>query len=503
MLKNYIKIAWRNLVKDKTISSINLLGLSIAFATSILLFITANFHFSFDDFHENKEHIYKVYNKVNRVEGTELGTSQAPPVMPALKAEYPEQIVAATRLMDAALVVVANNKNYTLDVNYVDPDYYQIFTQEFIYGDKNLALIEPDNIVLSTEDAIKIFGNTDVVGKTLETSNNQSFLITGVVDNSPKNTTIELGSKIRFDTYNGYQEAKELWDWSNHEVYIQLAQNIDANKFELGLKAFTEKYYGEEIEFGKKNGMVVDERGEVRSTRLLPLTQEHFNVELGKQAIQKYYPYILLGIGILILLIASINFINLSIVKSLIRAKEVGMRKSLGATKKQIVLQFWGEALLICLLSLVVGFVFSFLLIPEFNTIIDGEIEFTYLLIPKVMLTILFTFFAVSILAGGYPALIVSKFETVEVLKGKVKKGLTKGGLRNSLIIVQFSIAVMLITCTLLIWQQINHLRNMPLGFEQEQVISIPLPRGSDGYRILNHFRNELRGQNSILSITG
>lgn len=503
MFKNYLKIAWRNLIKEKTISGINLLGLSIAFSSSILLFLTANFHFSFDDFHENKEHIYKIYNKVNRAEGTEIGTSQAPPVMPALKAEYPEQIVAATRIMDGAMVVVKNNKNFTLDINYVDPDFYQIFTKDFLFGDKNTALNEPGNIVLSETDAIKIFGTTDVLGQSLETSSKKSFKITGVVENSAQNTSIELGSKIRFDTYNGYQESKDSWDWSNHEVYIQLAQNIDADKFELGLKAFTEKYYGNEIAFGKENGMVEDERGEVRSTRLLPFAQEHFNTELGNGSIQSYYPYLLSGIGLLILLIASINFINLSIVRSLIRAKEVGMRKSLGATQKQVVLQFWGEALLICLLSLAAGLLICYLLIPEFNSIIDGEIEFSYLFIPKVIFIIVITFLAVSILAGGYPALIVSKFETVAVLKGKVKKGLSKGGLRNSLIIVQFSIAIMLISCTLLIWKQINHLRNMPLGFDQEQVVSIPIPRGSDGYRILNHFRNELRGQNQILSITG
>ncbi|SOE22055.1 MacB-like core domain-containing protein [Spirosomataceae bacterium TFI 002] len=503
MIRNYIKIAWRNLVKEKTMSGINLVGLSLAFACSILLFLTANFHFSFDDFHTHKNEIFKLYKKVNRPEKTEYGSSQAPPVAPALKAEYPEEIVAATRIMDGGMQVIYNNKNYDLDINYVDPDYYQIFTQEFLSGAPSSALNETNSLVLGKKDAIKIFGKTDVVGETVETRGKRSFIITAVVDDTPKNSSIKLGSKMRFDTYPGYQEAKESWDWSNHNVYIRLAEKIDPIKFELGLKAFTEKYYKGDIEFGKESGMIVDDRGEVISTRLLPILEEHFNTDLGTGSIKSYYPYLLLGIGLLILLIASINFINLSIVRSLVRAKEVGMRKSLGASKKQVVFQFWGEALLICVIALFVGLCASYLLIPEFNSIIDGEIEFSLLLMPKVILTIIATFLLVSIFAGGYPAMIVAKFNTVEVLKGKVKKGLSKGGLRNGLIVVQFSIAVMLITCTLLIWKQINHLRNMPLGFDQAQVISIPVPRSLDGYRVLNHFRNELRGQNQVLSITG
>lgn len=503
MLKNYLKIAWRNLVKEKSFTATNLLGLSLAFAASIMLFLTADFHFSYDDFQVNKNDIYKVYRKVNRPEKTEFGSTLPPPFTPAIKSEYPDEIAHASRLMDGGINVKWKDKTVNLDINYVDADFLKIFTSDVKKGDQKSALSDLSKIVLRERDAKKIFGDEEAIGQTLTMEGaGKSFIVSAILGDSPENSTIESSNLIRFENYARYEEAKDEWAWQNHIVYIQLTPEVNWVNFEQKLKGFTAKYYKGDIEQATGAGFTVDDRGEVISTRLLPFSEEHFNTVVGSSSINYYYPVLLLGIGILILLIAAINFINLSIVRSLARAKEVGMRKALGAMKVQVIGQFWGEALLVCTFALIIGLVAANLLIPEFNAIVNESIAFEDIYQPKVIAIIATAFLLVTALAGGYPAWMISRFNTVEVLKGKVKKSASSGGLRNTLIVVQFSISVLLIACTIIVWNQLDFLRNKPLGFNQKQVISVPIGRGIDGYKLLDFFRNELADQPQIESIT-
>jgi putative ABC transport system permease protein len=505
VLKNYIKIAWRNLVKEKSFTAINLLGLSLAFAASIMLFLTANFHFSYDDFQKNKDSIYKVYLKVNRPEKTSYSSALSVPFTPAILSEYPDEIEHATRLMDSGMNIKWDDKTVNLDINYVDADFLNIFTSDVVEGTKASALSQLNNIVLREKDAKKIFGENKAIGETLnvESENgDKSFTVSAVLADSPENSTIESSNLVRFENFGGYQNAKDNWDWNSHIVYLQLAPKTNWYSLEKKLKSFTAKYYPESIEQATKAGFTVDDRGEVISTRLLPFSEEHFNTVVGNNSINYYYPLMLMGIGLLVLLIAAINFINLSIVRSLARAKEVGMRKALGAMKMQVIGQFWGEAVLICVAALVIGLVAANFLIPEFNAIINENVVFGSIFQPKTIALLFGSFLLVTALAGGYPAWMISRFNTVEVLKGSVKKGVSGGGLRNTLIVVQFAISVLLIACTIIVWNQLDYLRNKPLGFNQKQVISIPIGGGIDGYKLLDYFRNELADQPQIESIT-
>ncbi|MPR34844.1 ABC transporter permease [Salmonirosea aquatica] len=506
MLKNYLKIALRNIRREKVLSSINFLGLSVAFIAAILMFLTAQFELSFDDFQANKDRIYKLYFKVSRPEKVDYGAAMPIPMQPSIKAEFPAEVKHATRRLDGGMLVRIGDKSFESDVNYVDPDYLYMFSFELLAGSRETALNQLDNIVLREKQAKSFFGDVNPIGKTLMADigrGMQPFTVAGILADAPDNSTIEGDCLIRFEAFPEYQENKDRWTSKNHDVYIQLAEGVDYLDFERRLMPFTAKYYQKDIDFAHKAGFQGDERGEVISTRLLPFADEHFNKMVGSHSIDPYIPYLLLGIALLVILIASINFINLSIARSLGRAKEVGMRKALGALRAQVVGQFWGEALLISLGALVVGLAGAYALMPEYNALMNGEIKIVQLLRPEVLATLLLTFILVTALAGGYPAWIVSRFNTVEVLKGKVKSGIVSGGIRNSLIIVQFVISVGLIACTLVVWSQINYLRNKPLGFDREQVVSIPIGNGIDGYRLLNHFRNELSGQTSIVSITG
>ena len=506
MLYNYLKIALRNIRREKVFSAINFLGLSVAFTAAIMLFLTAQFEFSFDDFHTNKDRIYKLYFKTNRPEKVDYGATMPIPMQPSIKAEFPDDVAYATRRLDSGILVKIGDKSFESDVNYVDPDYLKMFSFEMLAGSKESALDQLDNIVLRQKQAQSFFGDENPVGKTLMIDVGRGmkpFTVSGVMADAPDNSTMENESLIRFEANPEYQEAKDNWNSKNHDVYIQLTQGVDYLDFERRLMPFTAKYYQEDIDFAHKAGYKGDERGEIISTRLLPFPEEHFNKQVGSQSIDPYLPYMLLGIAFLVILIACINFINLSIARSLGRAKEIGMRKALGAKRGQVVGQFWGEAFIVCLVAFVVALAAAYSLIPEYNALMNGKVKFAQLFRPEVMATVLGGFLLVTALAGGYPAWAVARFNTVEVLKGKVRTGMVNGGIRNSLIVVQFVISVGLIACTLVVWNQTNYLRNRPLGFDREQVVSIPIGNGIDGYRLLDYFRNELANQPGVVSVTG
>lgn len=507
MLRNYFKIAFRNLWKNKVYALINIVGLSVAFGSAMLLFLTARFELSFDDFQANKEHLYKVFFKLNLADGTRMGTSMPAPLTPALKADFKSEIKHISRIMDSGVQVVQGNKTLDQDLNYVDADFLKMFSFEMLKGNPNTALNDLRSIVINKSTAEKLFGSGEPIGQTINLNfgeKTEGFLVTGVVANAPENSTIESEMMIRFENNPSYQANKEEWNNQNHNLYIQLAENVSQETFEKKLKPFTQKYYKGTIDQIKKEGGKPDERGEVFSIRTFSLLDEHFMKHNGGVLVKdKMYPYMLLIVSILVVLIACINFINLSIARSLERAKEVGMRKALGAVKNQILGQFWGEAFILCIIGFLIGSLLATLTMPTYNSLFRSTISLQSLLNPATALVLITSFLGITLIAGGYPALVVSKFNIIEVLKGKLKVNTKSGGLQNTLIIVQFSIAIMLISSTIIIWNQIDFLRNKPLGFDETQVISIPIGHEVQGTKVLDYMRNKLANQPQIVSITG
>ena len=506
MLRNYLKIAFRNLWKNKTYASINILGLAVAFASAMLLFLTAHFELSFDDFQENKDHIFKVYRKVIKPDKIALGTTLPEPFLPALRADFPTEIKYATRIRDGKVQIVIGNKTIDESLNFVDADFFKMFSFKLLKGNRNTALNDLRSVVINQEIAQKIFGQKDPINQTIKLNIGgqvQGFVVSGVTEKAPDNSTIENAVMLRFEMDPEYQKMKGNWNAQYHDVYLQLTDNVNATTFEKQLKNFTVKYYAKEIGQLKSEGAKPDERSEVISARLLPLTEEHFNEQVGSQATNKMYPVILLIICALIVLIACINFINLSIARSLTRAKEVGMRKALGALKSQVVGQFWGEALLICTVAFVLGCVVAALLMPQYNALFRSQLSFEYFKNPVIVAFIALAFVVITLAAGGYPAWLVARFNTVEVLKGKIRTSNSSGGIRNVLMVVQFSIAALLLIGTLVVWNQIEFMRNKPLGFNEAQVVSIPVGGEVSGERTLEMMRNKLANQPNILSLTG
>ena len=505
MLLNYTKIALRNLWKHKTFALVNVIGMSVAFASCLLLFLAAWSHLTFDNFHANGKQLFMVYEQSG---ATSKSATMPAPLAPSLRKELLPEIAHITRVVDGGGAVRYGNQEFDKSVRFVDPDFFEMFSFPMQKGNPATVLSSLSNIVISEKTAQSIFGTADPIGKTLSLRLNETwkpFVVSGVIADAPTNSSLKFDLLARFEAYPEYQQNKDVWDNRFHSVFVQVDPKINEVTFEQRLRPFVTKYLANSILNLKRDGGQPDENGDLTSLRLLPMTDMHFDTEVGGgngSPVKRSYPILLLVVAGFIVLIACINFINLSTARSMTRSREVGMRKVLGALKQQLVFQFWGEAFILCLISLVLGGLLVTALVAELNSILRTKASLSYLADPAVIVSMLTAFLAITFVAGGYPALFVARLNTTQILKGKVSLGKT-GAVRNTLLIVQFAIATFLMACTLIAWQQVNFLRTMPLGFNENQVISIPIGSSVNGRQALNLFRDKLAQQPRVLSVTG
>ena len=506
MLRNYFNISLRNLWKHKTFSLINLVGLSLAFATSLLLFLTSYQEFTYNHVHQNMDHIYRYYLKVNRAEETNFGSTVPAPVKDALLADYKKEIKHISRIRDISFVVKYKDKTISEGAVAVDVDYAKMFSFDFIEGSAETALSDLSNIVLREDVAKKIFGDEPAMGKIImaEIGDNPVPLkVSGITAKLPDNTNIENDMMVRYEINPDYIANKDNWNNSSSSLYVQVNDGITHSELEKSLKSFGPKYYKDAIEQVKKEGGKPDENGDIISAKMLPFGKEHFDRNIGgRGAMSIVYPYTLLIISIFIIFIACINFVNLSISRSILRAREVGIRKALGAIRGQVMGQFWGEALVTCLISLILGILFFRFSISGFNALFNTTLSFQLLYNLNILGIVGLVFLLITFVAGGYPAWFISKVNTIEVLKGKLKTSRGSGLLRKTLIVKQFTISVLLISCTFIIWSQLQYLRTKPLGLDQNHVISVPVGREVEGSRMLTLLKSKLSGHPNIINIT-
>lgn len=506
MISNYLKIAWRSIVKNKIYTSISLVGLALAFGCSILLFLTSFYEFTFESIHENRNNIFLVYMKANSPESPQYGNSMPSPLRGTLIQEFPDEIKLASRIFDSGFQLKYKDKTLDQSAVFVDEDYIKMYSFRFLKGSKETALKDLNGAVLREDIAENIFGNEDPMGKTILVDINGNFIpfeVTGVVEKLASNTSIENDIMIRYEMNPTYESGKDKWNHSNSILYLQLNDHVSSENFEKSLKPFVEKYYKDGIQQLVKDGANPDERGELISLRLLPFTKVHFDKTIGNgKTTSIVYPYTLLIISIFLLIIASINFINLNIARSMFRAKEVGMRKVFGAYKLQIFKQFWGEAIIVCFSALILGLLFYRFSIKPFNTLFSSDIHFNDIFNPFIALAFLAIFIFITFVAGVYPAWFISKMNSIDVLKGKVSSGLQSNILRNGLIIIQFTFSILLICCTIIIWNQLIFLRNAPIGYNQENLVSIPIGTEMSSKRFIKLFKDKLANEQNIVQIS-
>ena len=504
MFKNYFIIAWRNLIRNKTFSVLNILGLSVSFGVAVLLCLAALFELSYDSFHENVDDMYQLYSSEQFVKGPEVSLSNPEPMAQVVKNEIPGVHDAVRYLDDSALLVKGEN-NFTLDGAWVDPGFFSMFTFPVAEGNPQ-PLAEKSHVAITKAAAKNVFGDAKVLGKTIQLlidGEQKSFEITSILEDLPENSSLGFELVINFENHVEYENSLGQWNQKYHEVYVQLEPNMSPATFHKNSAEVMKKYLGDSIENTISQGTPPDADGNYVSLRLLPMSdRESMMVKDGLVTANHNMVYLLFGVAFLILIIACVNFTNMSIAKSVQRLKEIGMRKTLGAPKKQLFVQLWCESLIIFLISALLGIILGRICLDTFNTIFRTQVSLDQFASIPVLLGFVFFVLLITFLSGGYPAMIMSRMGTIQALKGKWDSN-GKNRLRNALIVVQFCISILFISGTLILWQQTNYMKNKDLGFNKDFVISVPLSGNASSYEFVELFRNELINQPGILSVSG
>ncbi|MCC4212034.1 ABC transporter permease [Leeuwenhoekiella parthenopeia] len=503
MLKNYIKIAFRNLWKDKSFTLLNLLRLSVAFAAALLLGMYAFFDLSYDQFHENKEDLFQVYYSEQTPDGQELATSMPVPFAPALERELPNIKHISRYISDHALNL-EEGKELDLRLIFTDPEFFEMFSFETLRGPVDV-LKNDSQISITEETAQRLFGKTEVLGERLNllvNGRNEVFTVGSILKDIPVTSGLRFDAAVNFTHSPNYAENVDRWDSRNHSVFIQLSADTTPEALTQSAVSFNNLHYQGNIEDLKRDGAQPNANGNYLELNLLPFKDIHFADFKGDYLkVSRAYPYMILGIGLLILFIAGINFVNMSIARSAQRLREIGMRKTLGAAKKQLFFQFWSESVWIFLIALLLGIGLSLALESPFRQLFNTPARLTDMSSSTLVITLLISFILITFIAGGYPALVLSKLGTLKALKGKLDLA-GKNRVRNALMVVQFSIAIVLISGTLVLGKQLDYMRNKDLGFNKEQVVAIPLNGKRTNRQNVALLRNELAGKPGILSVT-
>jgi len=505
MIRNYLLTAWRNLKSSRLNAFINVAGLAVAFTVCILLFLMVHFEFSFDKFLPNSSSLYMAYNLSHAPDGDEKGEAFGYPAAPAFKKEVPG-IIRTTSFMYGGRGIRYKDKEVGRDILLVSPDFFGMFGFPVLSGTRSNPLADVGNVVLSQSAATAVFGKEDPVGKTVKVKAGrgwQDLTVTAVIQDAPENSSFQFNILARIELASNYAEDKSEWNHQNHPVYVQLAPNATQQQVEAGLRNLVKKDHLADEAHLKAKGYLKDANGDMYAIKLAPYTSLHFDSALGRGAtVSKSYLYVLVLIAVVVLVIACFNFVNLNVARAFTRAKEVGVRKTIGAGRGQIFFQLWTESFLLFAIALAIAVGAAILLLKPFNQLFVERLTMQALLQPSVIAYVIAGMLLVSFMAGGYPAWLVARFRTVEVLKGKVSVG-RSGLLRNGLITFQFILASLLICSTIVIYRQFQYMRKAPLGFEQESVISIPIKNTENSLRYVREMRQRLAAHPQVVSVTG
>ncbi|UCE43360.1 MAG: ABC transporter permease [Candidatus Aminicenantes bacterium] len=494
MLKNYLKIALRNFLRHKGYSLINIAGFATGMAVCLLILIYVRHELSYDNYHEDGDRIFRIAQDIRTPTSNRVFAPIAPMVAPTLKADYPQVEQAARSLTTGSRLVRKKDTFFYEDrFMFADPELFDVLTIPFIQGNPQGALTRPNTLVISEKIALKYFGQDNPLGKTLEIDND-TYEITGIVVDSPENTHLKYDLMASMETLSDWEEMSN-WHSTMFYTYLKVKPNVDVDEFAQQVTNLADKYVGAQLK----------KWGDSYHYFLQPVSSIHLHSHIRYEAEppgNPQYVTIFSFVGLFILLIACLNFMNLSTARSANRAKEVGMRKVVGAKRLQLVAQFLGESLLIALLSLGLAIVITKFAIPFINNVTGIALDFNMLLNPANLIFLIGGSILVGLAAGIYPALVLSAFLPVVTLKGSLRSGSGGFALRNVLVVVQFAISVVLIISTLIMAKQFNFMKNQHLGFEKEQKLVIPLRGGISMQENYETVKNLFSGDASITAAT-
>ena len=494
MIKNYLLFAFRNFRKQTMFSSINILGLTIGITCCLMIFLFIMNEFSADDFHKNGKDIYRVMRVARNNGETAEIPYLSPPFGPALLNDYPNAVKAAVRVMrDNDLIsynsISFNEKNIYL----TDNNFFNFFDFPLVKGAAATVLKDPNSIVLTETSAKKYFGNDDPIGKILQFNKQQQLKVTGVCKDAPANSHLQFDMVIPLELLRPMQ-PNWFSQWPNNGLftYVQLNPATDPGQLKKQFPAFMDKYLGAYYAAaGFKMGLTIQPLSEVYFTKDAMDNVKHGN---------KKMVYIFMSIAILILVIACINFINLATARAADRLKEVGLRKVLGAIKRQLIVQFVLESILFATIGCLLSVALLQLLLPAYNNLLGYQLP-SWWNNPLFYLFIIGVVVVVGLLAGSYPAFMLSSFSPIESIKGKLKTGKTSSLFRKTLVVFQFGVSVLLIISVTVIFNQMKYIKNADLGFNKEQTMIVRFDN-TDIDKRKNKFNNDLLKIPAVQSVS-
>jgi len=468
MVQNHIKLAWRNLKANPMFSIINILGLSLGLAITILLFLFITYERSYDNNYANSDDIYRTLVKTDASYDNQVLCTSPAALAPALKQDIPEVKYAARMLKhgfgETAFIGIEETNFLEKELYWCDPELFNIFSVPFLKGESTTALNRPNTVTLSQSTAKKYFGDNDPLGKIITVDNDKELEVTGVFEDFPANSTLHCNVIASFSSI--WASKKPSWGNSSFETYIQLNKNASAAATELQIQAVLDKN--------------VDKEGQWYSLALQPLKKVHlysagfvngYSNRIGDIKEIKNLSFL----ALLILVIACVNYMNLMTARSRKRAKDVGINKTLGATTKSLVFRFYAETGLVTLIALVLGVLVAIAFIPVFNLITEQQLNMALLLKTELYIGLVVFWVVTTLFAGSYPAFYLSRSSAKEALNPDFKSGGGILNIRKGLVILQFAASVILIVGVIVIYQQIQYMQNQKLGYEPENTVAISI----------------------------
>jgi putative ABC transport system permease protein len=505
MIKNYFKIALRNILRHKFFAAINIIGLVIGMTCCLLIFIYVQDELSYDRFHVGHQNLYRVALH-GRISGQEIKTSNSClPVGPAMKESIPGveemmRLMPATR--GAGMAFRHEDISFAEDkIFYSDSNFFEFFSFGLLKGNPKTVLNQPNSIVITEAIARKYFGDQDPIGKTLVVGTQKiACKVTGIAREAPSNSHFHYNAIISFSTV----ERDYFPGWTGNSIQTYIRKNPAATTASINskLEELVEKHVGKELQEGL--GVSFEQfrkQGGLYSYLIYPLTDSHLRSTLSddiEPGSDITYVYIFSGVGFFILLLACINFMNLSTAQSAGRAKEVGLRKTLGSLRSQMMSQFLSESFVYSFIAVIISVAVSFMVLPQFNQLAGKQLTLQALASPTFIGMAFLLIILVGVLAGSYPAFYLTAFNPVEVLKGKVRTGMKSKGIRSSLVVLQFAVSTFLIIATVVVYQQLGYMQNKNLGLDKHNVVTITGTR-----RLGNNqkaFKDNIESQVGVLS---
>lgn len=501
MIKNYLKTAFRNLSRNKGYAFINIAGLSVGIAAALLIFLVIQFETSFDNFHAKKNTIYRIGSKFSTESGISYSEGIAFPVAGAIRTELPQaREVARIYKNEGQPITIENTgelkRKFKADLYYTEPEFFNLFDFTWLAGNARTVLSQPNSIALTEKTAKKYFGDWhNALGKTIMhgTEKNEIYTVNGILKDVPVNTDFPLEIVISYSALNNTGVKRNLEDWvstyGQAYTFVTLPEGTSITKFNAELDALAKRHKPADY---AKDSYVAQ-----------PLSEIHYDQDFGNYNGRTFSRSLITAlrlIGIFLILIACVNFINLATAQAVNRSKEVGVRKVLGSNRKQLTFQFLNETGIITTAALLLSVILTYCALPFLNQLLHIQIAMSILTNPTVILFLLTVLVVVTFLSGMYPAVILSGFNPITALKTKITSKMVGGiSLRRALVVLQFAIAHILIIGTLIVVSQMSFFRNASLGFDKAAIINIPIPSDSISHTKIDYLRNELL-QNSDIS---